>query len=240
MMVQGISPLFTLILGLIIGIGFVYFLLKYKGIKLDRLDEKTLLFKLPLLGTLEVEMPRTYKGIFVKRVSEILEKIKFFHNFIDFQTMLSYADRYNINYIGIEGDIDGKWSKGRLAYSTLSKGYSGGYNVYFNPELDRESICHHLSEQLGTDIKPDELYTFLFLHEIGHTRRAGNECYFTAIVNHSLSGGRRSAKRRRLLKDLRLNIEKNADDFAIRELLKLRQRGLIQDAELLVSAKNLA
>ncbi|MEW6161823.1 MAG: hypothetical protein AB1606_00650 [Nitrospirota bacterium] len=125
MMFQEISPLFTLIFGLIIGIGFVYFLLRYIGIKLDRLDEKTLLLKLPLLGTLDVEIPKTYKGIFVKRVSEILGKIKFFHSFVDFQTMLRYANKYNINYIGIEGDMDGKWSKGRLAYNTLSKGYNG-------------------------------------------------------------------------------------------------------------------
>ncbi|MEW6215495.1 MAG: hypothetical protein AB1478_09905 [Nitrospirota bacterium] len=230
MMVQGISPLFTLILGLIIGIGFVYFILRFKGIKVDRLDERMLLLRLPLLGTLDVEMPRTYKGIFVKRVSEILEKIKFFHSLIDFQTMLRYANEYNIDYIGIEGDIDGKWSKGKLAYNTLSKGCNGGYDVYLNPELDRESVCQRLNKQLGVEIKPDELYTFLFLHEIGHTRRAGNECYFTAVVNHSLSGGRRSWLRRQMLKDIYSRVEKYADDFAIQELLKLRQRGLNYNA----------
>ncbi|MEW6161822.1 MAG: hypothetical protein AB1606_00645 [Nitrospirota bacterium] len=80
------------------------------------------------------------------------------------------------------------------------------------------------------EIKPDELYTFLFLHEIGHTRTAGNECYFTAIVNYSLSGGRRSWLRRRKLKDLYSRVERYADDFAIQELLKLRQRGLNYDA----------
>ncbi|MDI6889391.1 MAG: hypothetical protein QMC83_00400 [Thermodesulfovibrionales bacterium] len=239
MMVQGISPLFTLILGLIIGIGSVYFLLRFIGIKLDRLDEKTLLLKLPLLGSIEVEMPKTYRGIFVKRVSEMLEKIRFFHSFVDFQTMLRYANEHNINYIGIEGDMDGKWSKGKLAYNTLSKGYNGGYNIYLNPDLDRESVCHRLSKQLGVEIKPDELYTFLFLHEIGHTRTAGNECYFTAIVNHSLSGGRRSWLRRRKLKDIYSRVERYADDFAIQELLRLRrelnrtietERILFQDA----------
>ena len=117
--------------------------------------------------------------------------------------MLNYADYYNINYIGLEGDMDNSaWSKGRLAYSTLCKGYSGGYNIYLNPDIDRDSVCERLNEQLGIDIACDDLYTFLFLHEIGHTIKAGNECYLTAMVNHSISGGRRSARRRRELKDL--------------------------------------
>lgn len=239
MMIQGISPLFTLIIGFIVGIGIVYFLLRCLGIKLYRLDDKTLLLKLPLLGSIEVEMPKTNKGVFVKRVSEILEKIKYFNNFIDFQIMLRYANEYNINYVGTEGDINGgKWSEGKLAYNTLSKGCNGGYDIYLNPNLDRESVCHRLNKQLGIEIKPEELYTFLFLHEIGHTKRAGNECYFTAVVNHFLSGGRRSWLRRRKLKELYSKVERYADDFAVQELLKLRQNGLIENAKYEISNSN--
>jgi hypothetical protein len=134
---------------------------------------------------------------------------------------------YNLNYVGFEGDMDnGQWSDGRLAYSTLSKGSNGGYNIYLNPDLARELVSKRLSHQLGVEIRPEELYAFLLLHEIGHSTKAGNECYITAMVNHSLSGGRRSAKRRKMLKDLYLRVEKNADDFAIQELLKLRKKGL--------------
>jgi hypothetical protein len=194
--------------------------------KVNKLDEKTLLIRLPFLGTVEVEEPKEYRGIFVKDVSEALNKMKFFQSLMDPHMMLDYANDYNLNYIGIEGDVNGLWSNGRLAYSTLSKGQNGGYNIYLNPDLDREAVCKRLNEQLGVEIKPEELYTFLFLHEIGHTRKAGNECYFTAMVNHSLSGGRRSVKRRRQLKDLHLRTEKFADDFAVQELLKLRQKGL--------------
>ncbi len=46
------------------------------------------------------------------------------------------------------------------------------------------------------------------------------------MVNHSLSGGRRAARRRRELKKLYIRSEKFADNFAIQELLKLRQNGL--------------
>jgi len=78
----------------------------------------------------------------------------------------------------------------------------------------------------ANDYNPEELYTFLFLHEIEHTRKAGNECYITAMVNHSLSGGRRAARRRRELKNIHKRSEKFADDFAFQELLKIRQKGL--------------
>jgi hypothetical protein len=223
---SGISPPLFLILGLITGIGLVYYILRLKRIRLDKLDEKTLLLKLPLLGTIEAEEPKEYRGIFVKDVSEALDKMSFFQSLMDTRIMLDYAIDYNLNYIGTEGDANGSWSNGRLAYSTLSKGQKGGYNIYLNPDLDRGAVCSRLNEQLGIEIKPEELYTFLFLHEIGHTRKAGNECYITAMVNHSLSGGRRAARRRRELKNVYIRSEKFADDFAIQELLKLRQKGL--------------
>ncbi len=222
---SGISLPLTLILGSILGIGIVYYILRLKKIKLNKLDERTLLLKLPLLGTVEAEKPREHRGIFVKDVAETLDKMKFFQNYIDPQVMLGYAQDYNLNYIGTEGDAGGSWSNGRLAYSTLSKGQNGGYNIYFNPELDCESVCKRLNEQLGIEMNPEELYTFLFLHEIGHTKKAGNECYITAMVNHSLSGGRRAARRRRELKNLHMRSEKYADDFAVQELFKIRQKG---------------
>jgi len=61
-------PLF-LIIGLIIGIGLVYYILRLKRIRLNKLDEKTLLLRLPLLGTIEAEEPSGYRCIFVKDVS---------------------------------------------------------------------------------------------------------------------------------------------------------------------------
>jgi hypothetical protein len=226
-MISG-SPFFLpLILGFFLGIGFIYFILRFKTLKLDRIDDKMLLIRLPLLGTTEAEDPKGYKGIFVNNVTEDMNKIKYFQNLINVDLMLQYANEYNLNYIGTEGDMDnGDWSSGRLAYSTFSKGSRGGYNIYMNPNLDKDSVCNRLSQQLREEIKPEELYMFLLLHEIGHSTKAGNECYITAMINHSLSGGRRSAKRRKILKDIYLRVEKNADDFAIRELLKIRQKGM--------------
>jgi hypothetical protein len=44
-----------------------------KKIRLNKLDEKTLLLKLPLLGTVEAEEPKEYRGIFVKDISEAIK-----------------------------------------------------------------------------------------------------------------------------------------------------------------------
>ncbi|HIC91662.1 MAG TPA: hypothetical protein EYP21_06315 [Syntrophaceae bacterium] len=227
MQLTGSSPLF-MILGFLLGLGVVYFLVRIKKITVNRLDDRTLVLKLPFLGCVEANGPTKYQGLFVRNVSETLNKVKLFQGLMDFDLMLRYAQDYNINYIGVEGDNpDGSWSKGRLAYSTLSKGHNGGYDIFLNPDLDRDVVCSRLKEELGLDIKPEELHTFLFLHEIGHTRKAGNDCYISARLNHSLSGGRRSVRRRRELKLLHSKVERFADDFAIKELLKWRGSQLL-------------
>ncbi len=218
------SFLLLIILGFILGIGLMYYILGICSNRLRRIDERTLVFKLPFVGTIETEEETDCsKGFFAKKVADDLEKVSIFRKFIDTDLILQYARNYDLNYIGLEGDVNGSWSDGKLAFTTLSKGHGSRYNIYLNPNLDCMSASKQLSQQIGVTIEPDELYTFLFLHEVGHTREAGNECYFTALINHSLSGGRRSARRRRELKNLYLQTEKFADDFAIQELLKLRE-----------------
>jgi hypothetical protein len=208
-----------------LGIGLMYYLLGICSCRVRRIDERTLTFRLPFVGRIETEEETDLqKGFFAKKVADDLDKVGIFREFIDTDLILQYARDYDLNYIGLEGDVNGSWSDGRLAFTTLSKGRGGRYNIYLNPGLDRVSVCERLSRQIGVPIEPDELYTFLFLHEVGHTREAGNECYFTALINHSLSGGRRSARRRRELKNLYLRTEKFADDFAIRELMRLREK----------------
>jgi len=215
----------NLLSGLILGffgrIGFVDLILRFRSIAVYKLDGHTLLLKLPLLGSLEVKGPERYPGLFLQNLCETLDKIKTFQGLIDFDLMLKYAKDFNINYVGFDGDnIDGTWNKGRLAYSTFAPGDSGEYNIFFDPGLDRKLVCQHLKEELGVDIQPDELHTFLFLHEIGHTRQAGNTCYITAKTSHRLAGKKR--KRRKDMQILYRKVEKFADDFATRELLKWR------------------
>jgi hypothetical protein len=211
------------ILGFLSAFVFLNFALRYRRLIIMRLDEKTIQLKIPLLSNVDLS-EREYEGFFVKTFSDTLEKVKKFQSMLDVQTMIDYARKFNINYIGTEGDMGGLWSDGRLAFCTPSRGYSGGYNVHINPDLDRESVSNRLSEQLGVCICSEDLYTFLFLHEVGHTQNAGNENYFAALVNHSLQGGRRSVRRRRALKSIRIEAERFADRFALHELSKLRRQ----------------
>lgn len=217
------SSLLILIIGFCLGVIFIYFVTRLKTAKTFKIDSETLLVKFPIIGYAEIKEPLGYSGLFIKEVSSNLEKIEMINRYIDFNVVLNYANRYNIEYIGFEGDLDGKWSEGKLAFNTLSKSPNGGYNIHLNPNLDRKVVSDRLSKQLGFEIKPDELYTFLFLHEIGHTKKSGNECYITAMVNHSLSGGRRAVRRRRALSELYKRTERYADDFAMRELIKLKK-----------------
>lgn len=224
-------PFVLFILGIVIGSGVAYILVRLRGVKVQRVDGSTYVCKLPLFGSVETDARSIRRGVFVKDVIDDFRTMEMFRGMIDIDTIIRYAREYNLNYIGFEGDRDdGTWSDGKLACSTLSKGRNGGYNIFLNPGLDRVLVSQRLSVQLGCEISPDELYTFLFLHEIGHSTKAGNECYISAMVNHSLSGGRRSAKRRKMLKDLRIRIEQNADTFALRELAKLREKGRYEDA----------
>jgi hypothetical protein len=213
------------ILGFISAFAFLNFALRYRQPIMMRLDERTIQLKIPLLGNIDLS-ERDHEGFFVNTFSEAIEKMRKFQCMLDVQTMLDYARRFNINYIGTEGDINGLWSEGKLAFCTPSRGYNGGYNIHLNPDLDRERVSKRLSEQLGVRICPDELYTFLFLHEVGHTQNAGNENYFAALVNHSLQGGHRSTRRRKALKSLRIETERFADNFAVQELFRLRGRNM--------------
>ena len=217
------------ILGFISAFAFLNFALRYRQPVMMRLDERTIQLKIPLLGNIDLS-ERDYEGFFVKTFSDAIEKMRKFQCMLDVQIMLDYARRFNINYIGTEGDINGLWSEGKLAFCTPSRGYNGGYNIHLNPDLDREKVSKRLSDQLGVHICPDELHTFLFLHEVGHTQNAGNENYFAALVNHSLQGGRRSARRRKALKSLRIETERFADNFAVQELVRLRGRNMEEAA----------
>ncbi|MCX7913826.1 MAG: hypothetical protein N2511_04500 [Thermodesulfovibrionales bacterium] len=214
-----VSYILPFFVGTIFGIFVSITIIKIRQIRVERLDEKTLLIKLPFLGSIEV-LEEKNQGVFIRGLAESLPNLL---KLLDLDTMLQYALRYNINYIGIEGNLNGLWSDRKLAYCTMSKGYKGGYNIYLNPSLNCEAVSNHLSKQLNTVIKPDEVYPFLFFHEIGHTTAANEKSYFTALVNHSLSGGRRSARRRRALKNLYLESERYADEFGIQELTRWRQ-----------------
>ncbi len=213
--------------GFVLGIMGFYLLLKNR-VEVAKEKGDHLVLRFPILGEIRTKLRTKYPGIFIDDWEDFRQKREALGQLLEPDIMLRYAKEYGINYVGLEGDReDETWSEGKLAYATLTRGYRQGYNVwgynvFLNPQLDTLEVSRRLSQQLGEDIHPSEVQTLLFLHEIGHTPKADNQCYFAAMVNHSLSGGRRSAGMRRELKELKSEIEKHADQFALQELKTLR------------------
>ncbi len=215
-------------LGFLSGLITSYYLLRFKAVQV-RDGAEVLSLYMPIFGLVRTTIRTKFSGFFVDELIEFREKLERFRKLLDIDLMINYAKAYDINYIGLEGDQeDLSWGPGKLACTTPSD-IPGkfGYNVFLNPHIDKRRVAEKLSEELGVRIHPTEVQTFLFLHEIGHTPKAGNLCFYRLFVSHALSGGRRSAKRRRDLAKLKAKVEWLADQFALRELLKLRmQRGL--------------
>jgi hypothetical protein len=178
---------------------------------------------LPFLGHLKTHFRLRYSGLFLDTWQEFDEKLAHLSRLVPRDLLFSYAKTYGVDYIGLEGDRrDGTWSPGCLA--SLGQGRHAEQHLCLNPELDTADIAHRLSQELGEPMQPSEVYLFLFLHEIGHTRKAGNQCYVTALINYTLSGGRHSSRQRQELRRLQQQIEEYADRFALRELQRWRQQ----------------
>jgi hypothetical protein len=208
--------------GFSLGIVTLYLLLKY-SVTVPTRQADYLILELPFLGRLRTRFRLRYSGLFLDTWQEFDEKLARLSQLVPRDILCSYAKTYGIDYIGMEGDRqDGTWSPGRLA--SLGRGRQAEQHLCLNPALDTDDIAHRLSQELGEPMQPSEVYLFLFLHEIGHTRKAGNQCYVTALIHHTLSGGRRSPRQRQELRRLQRQIEAYADQFALRELQHWRQQ----------------
>jgi hypothetical protein len=218
--------------GLLVGMALFSVLLR-RTVNVVMTRRDALVLKLPFLGEIQTNAPMRCEGIFIEEWEELTDKLAALGQLLDPDIVFRYARDYGICYVGLEGDRgDKSWSGAKLAYATPAEGYRKGqktwaYKVYLNPHLNVQDVSKRLSDQLGERISPTEVQTFLFFHEVGHTGRAGNQDYFAAMVNHSLSGGRRSAKRRRQLRLVLRKIEWYADQFALQELRALRAARLL-------------
>jgi hypothetical protein len=208
-----------LAVGFLAAIGLVQFFIRNR-LDVDMTGE-CLVLRLPLLGEIETGFRVNSGGLRTKEAEHVLDLAERLGRLIDFDVVMDYAGRFDIGYIGFEGDMPGGgWTPGRLGYSTLH----GGFTICLNPHLDLPVVARELSKQLRRPLLPEDVYPFLFFHEVGHSTRTGNQCYITALVNNSLSGGRRAVRRRRELSRLHTRIERYADEFGWRELVHYRAR----------------
>ena len=205
--------------GFLTAVLVVRLLLRYR-LSAD-ISGKRLVLRLPLLGEIETGWRVNSQGLRIHEARRVLEQAERLGRLIDLGVVMDYARRFDITYVGFDGDIPhGGWTPGRLAYSTIH----GGFTICLNPDLDLPSVAEQLSGQLQRPLAAKDVYPFLFFHEVGHSTLAGNQCYISAQINHSLSGGRRTARRRRELRRIHSKIERFADDFAWKELERYRVR----------------
>ena len=213
--------------GFLLGFFTLYVTLKYKA-EISNQGGSFLTLEIPILAELKTNIRVKHTGLFLEEWQEFEKKRERLGRLVDPDIIFHYAREYGIHYVGLEGDNgEDVWTPGKLACAILTKGCRDGrnfwgYNVFLNSDLNTAEISKRLSRQLGEEIYPSEVQTFLFLHEIGHTPKAGNKSYFSALVNHSISGGKRSPEMRRQLRFLRSEIERYADHFALGELRSLR------------------
>ena len=159
------SILFSTALGgFLVGLVTCYWLLKTR-VEIVRETGSFLILELPVMGEIRTKCRIRYSGLFIDEWEEFKEKLETLGRLMDPEVIFRYAKTYRINYVGTEGDEgDETWSQGRLAYTTLSKGTEGVYNIFLNPYLDVDKFSEYLSKQLVEEIHPQEVHTFLFLH----------------------------------------------------------------------------
>ncbi len=203
--------------------GLLIFLALIKRSTLKRVSGEEYVLSVPLFGIILKTSLEEYQGLFTEEWIQLKKKLQKIEGLIDVEKMFRYADQYGIDYIGFEGDRpDGSWSTGKFAFCNMSQSHKRPYSVYLNPELDLEAVSHKLSRELNVRLNTSDVYPFLFLHEVGHTSKAGNKNFFAAVLTHTISGDRHSINKRLELFRLKGKIEKYADRFALKELENFR------------------
>lgn len=205
--------------GLLTAIFLFFFIIKRA--KLQRISGEAYSLQLPFIGSIATFPVCHSKAVFTEDYIQFERNFSRLKFLMDFDRMMDYAIQFNIDYITTDGDKpDGSWSEGRYAFCTMSKSYKREFAIHINPFIDTEDASSRLSLQLKRRLSPSEVYPFIFLHEIGHTSKTGNKNYFSAVINHTISGDRHSLSKRRELFRLKAEIEEFADRFALKELQK--------------------
>jgi len=207
--------------GMVLGV-FIFYMVLQKAV-LIRLTSEDYALKVPLFGILTKLTLMPYRGIFTGEFLEFQKRLKTLGKLIEPEKAFAMAQSYGIDYISTEGDrTDGTWSEGRYAFIQRSKSHLRPYKIHLNPNLDRRALSLKLSMETKGVISENEVYPFLFLHEIGHTEKAGNKNFLGLVITYTISGQRHSLEARKELFRQKREIEQRADRFALEALKRWR------------------
>jgi len=106
-------------------------------------------------------------------------------DYLDARLLFEEAPKYDIIQVDFWDPFE--WRDGSIAKIGNDGLY---YFLHLNPDLDRSAAAKWLSKRIGLRIKPEEVYTFAFFHECGHTPAAvGKRCHGAAAALEFFRGG---------------------------------------------------
>lgn len=153
------------------------------------------------------------------------------NQFLDFSFVLQEAPKYGIirvsfydpHCFGMDPSCydDEGWKDGCLGkiQRIVDKRQ---YEIFLNPGLDRQEAALFLSKRSGLQIKPEEVYYFIWFHECGHTRKIAGD-----LAPESLMGMYLRSYSEDRIREFKSQAEHVADAWAVRELRRWRQRRFI-------------
>ncbi len=97
-------------------------------------------------------------------VADLLVYLKKIDSLLSWEFVLSECLEHGVNEVGTITD----WHFLEKGYQAVSFVDTGVKHIDLNPHLDREAVARQIREIHGIDIEPDEIYYFIWFHEIGH------------------------------------------------------------------------
>lgn len=165
-------------------------------------------------------------------IKEFLDYAAKVNEFLDFCFVLQEAPKYGIRKLSFDDprllgwqNPDKAWKDGAYAKIERVDGLRELYDVYFNPYIDRKEAAQYLSQMTGLRIRPEEVYYYVWFHECAHTRKVSGDLSAQSLAARRFFLGKKFNGQNVTpgsIKQLRLEAEEKADEWAIKQFRKWR------------------
>jgi len=147
--------------------------------------------------------------------------VKKLNSMLDWSFVVNECLKYGINIVGTSAEraISSSWSKGEWAnYHYHSE---VGHVINLNPHINRIEVARVISETQGIKVAPDEVYYWLWFHEIGHATQKHFRNWKNAQMDYHFKKKGTSEDVARLYR----KGEKAADRYANKRFLEWKAEG---------------
>lgn len=130
---------------------------------------------------------------------------------LDWRFVFRECFKFGVNYVGTDGGFMGWERSGRWA----TFGYADSKRqIDLNPHIDKKKVAGQIREAQGIDIEPEEVYYWIWFHEIGHIVHEEETIKFLARRRDNTLNRADSPADRKKLRALSEAVEKKADEYA--------------------------